>query len=115
MDGVKLYLLPLGIGALEETKKKIVCKRCGACCKLPGGIKIGVSDVQRLSHAFGIRGGEFIRRYGMTLKSPCPFWEDGCTVYENRPIVCRTYPLYILNGQLGVWGCPAGKELITLH
>jgi Fe-S-cluster containining protein len=24
----------------------------------------------------------------------CIFWKDGCMVYENRPLQCRTYPFW---------------------
>lgn len=69
-------------------------------------------DILRLKNRLGIPSGEFLRRYAstnigilsgfpvMTLrmkKDPertCPFvTADGCTVYEDRPASCRTYPL----------------------
>jgi len=71
-------------------------------------------DMLRLSRHFGIRPIEFLDRYcyqaqwekaglpvaklrmtGNDGSGPCPFVEDeaGCTVYEDRPVTCRYYPL----------------------
>ncbi|MDR1256556.1 MAG: YkgJ family cysteine cluster protein, partial [Spirochaetaceae bacterium] len=24
----------------------------------------------------------------------CVFWKDGCLIYQNRPIQCKTYPFW---------------------
>ena len=69
-------------------------------------------DILRLKNRLGMKSGDFLRRYttvhvgpgsglpiitvkmeGPSLK--CPFLEEGrgCTVYEDRPGACRTYPL----------------------
>jgi len=83
-------------------------------------------DMLRLSRHFGIRPIEFLDSYcyqaqweraglpvaklrmtGEDGSGPCPFVEDeaGCTVYENRPVTCRYYPLGLaaikLKGQAG--------------
>ncbi len=69
-------------------------------------------DIVRLKNRLGIHSSEFMRRYtrlsegshpyfpGVMLKLtdaekyPCPFLgKDGCTVYQDRPSACRTYPL----------------------
>ena len=83
-------------------------------------------DMLRLSRHFGIRPVEFLDRYcyqaqwekaglpvaklrmtGEDGSGPCQFVDDekGCTVYENRPVTCRYYPLGLaaikLKGQEG--------------
>ncbi len=83
-------------------------------------------DMLRLSRHFGIRPIEFLDRYcyqaqwekaglpvaklrmtGEDGAGPCPFVADeaGCTVYEDRPVTCRYYPLGLaaikLKGQEG--------------
>ncbi|NDY43184.1 YkgJ family cysteine cluster protein [Dissulfurirhabdus thermomarina] len=69
-------------------------------------------DILRLKRRLGLSSGEFLRRYTsvhvgqgsglpvVTLKMEgadlrCPFLDpgSGCTVYEDRPSACRTYPL----------------------
>lgn len=69
-------------------------------------------DVLRLKHRLGLTSAEFIERYcrmepwqnGWSMpklvmreddaEHTCPFLgEAGCTVYEDRPGACRTYPL----------------------
>jgi hypothetical protein len=69
-------------------------------------------DILRLKNHFGLPSGDFLEQYTsqhtgpksglpiITLKSKgkfdliCPFVSPGgCTVYENRPSSCRTYPL----------------------
>jgi Fe-S-cluster containining protein len=31
---------------------------------------------------------------GPERSEDCVFWRDGCTVYEARPLQCRTYPFW---------------------
>ena len=69
-------------------------------------------DVIRLKNALGLASGEFLERHTGVVKgqnpffpavilrmrkdeeNTCPFLENsGCTVYEDRPSACRTYPL----------------------
>jgi len=69
-------------------------------------------DILRLKNHLGLSSGEFLTKYSslhtgpesglpiVTLKPKenddrlCPFVSPGgCTVYENRPSSCRTYPL----------------------
>jgi len=69
-------------------------------------------DVLRLKNALGMRSGEFLSRYTTQHVGPetglpvaalkqepsdgfkCPLvTPEGCSVYEDRPASCRTYPL----------------------
>jgi Fe-S-cluster containining protein len=49
---------------------------------------------------------------GPQKSEDCVFWRDGCTVYEARPLQCRTYPFWSeLLASEEVWretaeGCP---------
>jgi len=83
------------------------------CCN-GADIVMTPGDMLRLSRHFGIRPIEFLDRYcyqaqwdkaglpvaklrmtGEDGSGPCQFVDDekGCTVYENRPVTCRYYPL----------------------
>ena len=69
-------------------------------------------DILRLKNHFGLTSGEFLEQYTTQHVGPesglpvvtlrpkgghdliCPFVSPGgCTVYDNRPSSCRTYPL----------------------
>lgn len=82
-----------------------MCRRCGRCCMDVEGwdrrVLLLRKDVARLEEA-GERGfhapaaqGRFVavmrKRDGR-----CVFLgEDGCTVYGDRPLLCRMYPFYV--------------------
>lgn len=94
---------------------KFECKCCGWCCKNFGdenhkylpvfewevksyqdiankrGIKISFKPVQYLLDEKS--GIVFIYLYGMTSE-PCPFLKNNkCSIYEDRAIICRQFPL----------------------
>jgi Fe-S-cluster containining protein len=96
------------------------CRGCGACC---ASFRIGPllpSDLQRLEAAAPAvaavlprpiedgwidveDGGSFLRKAGGT----CVFFDDGCTVHrvagaEAKPLVCRLYPLQLVQTEAGV-------------
>ncbi len=81
----------------------------GKCC---GKITIALTpyDVLRIKNRLGITSAEFLSLYtrivdlkttrlpffllNVTENGKCPFvGEDGCSIYEDRPLVCRYYPV----------------------
>ena len=83
------------------------CTRCGACCTgAPGFVWVDVDEIDALAQSLGMTRDAFsmkyVRRIGdrYSLKEKrggdCIFWEKGkgCTVYEARPIQCRTWPFW---------------------
>ena len=87
---------------------------CWNKCCYGADVIVTPMDMLRLSRHFGIRPVEFLDRYcyqaqwekaglpvaklrmtGEDGSGPCQFVDDekGCTVYENRPVTCRYYPL----------------------
>ena len=84
------------------------CGRCSECCS---GKKIQVNpfEISRLAANLKIGTTELIRRFtengvylGRKKDGRCVFLEsDGCRVHEDRPLVCRLYPL---GRNLGVGG-----------
>ncbi|MEI6388984.1 MAG: YkgJ family cysteine cluster protein [Spirochaetota bacterium] len=86
------------------------CARCSSCCTgEPGHVFLSSSDLRRLSAVFGLPEQAFFERYcrlidlgdchavSLTERSDnaCEFWGDeGCTVYEARPVQCSTYPFW---------------------
>lgn len=97
----------------EETKPwyqdglKFTCTRCGACCTgAPGYVWVSDDEIERLAEHRGesveVFLKRFIRRIGRRFSlierpnGDCIFWQKGtgCTVYEARPVQCRTWPFW---------------------
>lgn len=86
------------------------CTGCGKCCTgTPGYVFLSHSDVERLKERFQCETEDFLQRFTRyvdgqyaLLDRPgsydCIFLKDNkCTVYENRPTQCRTFPWWIHN------------------
>ncbi len=85
-----------------------------ACCR-QADVTLAPYDILRLARRFGLTSAEFIRKYavpfqldqdglpGLKLKTDdagtCLHMDEekGCTVYSDRPSVCRYYPLGLLS------------------
>jgi len=92
--------------------KDIAC--FNECCKRID-ITLTPYDILRLKKRFGLTSNEFLAQYtlpyemdgdgmpGVKIKTAddnpaCPFLtEDGCSVYEDRPTVCRYYALGLMS------------------
>ncbi len=91
-------------------------------------------DILRLKKRIGIESGEFLPRYTRIGRSShpyfpavmmkmeensektCPFLSDqGCSVYEDRPTACRTYPLERAVDRIPSGGRPEEFYFITDH
>lgn len=80
------------------------CTGCGQCCTGgPGVVWITPEEIQKIAALLGISMEEcserFVRKLGgrLALKErsnyDCVFLkEKRCTVYQERPIQCRTFP-----------------------
>jgi Fe-S-cluster containining protein len=115
------------------------CKRCSACCRGgPGFVFLSRADAENIAKSLDMRLEEFTQAYcrwidwdggngekRLSLKEKtsldCVFWKDGCLIYQNRPIQCKTYPFWAsMLGSEEEWlcitsGCPgAGSgELLS--
>jgi Fe-S-cluster containining protein len=108
-------------------REHLVCTQCGACCRNTNGEVLFPPDVEQLARRLGISKNAFKVKYTITyggkrlLKGPCPFLVDNrCSVYEDRPIVCKTYPLNrrkIVPGHsfIMIGGCPSGKAFVQQY
>ena len=92
-----------------------VCKRempCFTRCCKDAHVTLTPFDIIRMKHRLGISSDEFLYSYttlGHIEKTElpvpiikmredevksCPFLEDsGCSIYEDRPLTCRYYPI----------------------
>ncbi len=94
-----------------EEGLRFACTQCSRCCRHdPGYVFLSPDDCRDLADFLKLTSGELISRYcrkvgvaDISLVSllekenkDCIFWnkELGCSVYEARPVQCRTYPFW---------------------
>ena len=77
------------------------CTQCGTCCQTTPYVAVSTEE-RALLEATG-RPATFLPDervgYWRLLAAPCPFYDNGCTVYAVRPYNCRRYAS--LNGYSG--------------
>ncbi|MBI3435975.1 MAG: YkgJ family cysteine cluster protein [Proteobacteria bacterium] len=110
--------------ALKPTDKfAFRCHRgvsCWNACCHGADVTLTPYDILRLCSHFGVRPAEFLERYtvpalhdttdmpvvklkmgGEDGKGPCSFMvAEGCSVYADRPLTCRYYPLGLVSHKL---------------
>ncbi len=100
--------------SIENIKKRLSklefsCNRCSNCCRHePGAVYLTKKDLDNLYSSLNLSKDEFIKQCCRVLikddrkvlallekvNYDCIFWSNGCIVYENRPLQCRTYPYW---------------------
>jgi len=78
----------------EEASK--LCRSCGFCCSgvLHGFVKLASDEVDRIRH-LGLATKRIKGKWAFT--QPCPCLADtGCTIYAERPGMCRRYRCKLL-------------------
>lgn len=92
---------------MDAMREPFECRRCGACCRVPGIVRVTDADVDALAACLGLSPEAFADRYtvlapgrtGLALAGapdgPCIFLtEDNlCRVHRARPAQCRDYPV----------------------
>ncbi len=94
-----------------ENGLRFECQRCSACCRHePGYVFLTKKDLEILAKSLDIDEKRFLEKYCRTIdlggikrisliekkNYDCVFWdEEGCAVYNARPVQCRTYPFWI--------------------
>ncbi len=92
------------------------CQGSGKCCTSRGSygfVYLTIEDRRRFAKYFKIPTASFTKKYcEMTgghfhlrdIKNDCEFLSDKkCTVYEARPIQCRTWPFWPENMNAKTW------------
>jgi Fe-S-cluster containining protein len=114
-------VLPMEPGVSKEPfyagGLRFSCTRCSSCCRFePGFVFLSEKDVFLLAAPFHLAYTEFVeiycrwvpmdiaggkRRERLSLRektnNDCIFWDGGCSVYEHRPLQCRTFPFWPSN------------------
>ena len=86
------------------------CKQCSTCCRYdPGFVFLSEKDLNNLTDALKMEKNKVINTYcrwvsdwkgdlTLSLKEKsnkdCIFWDNGCSVYEVRPLQCITFPFW---------------------
>jgi Fe-S-cluster containining protein len=80
-------------------------KSCNSKCCRESFLQLDPYDILSMRKRLGISSQEFLEKYTYYdidnnspvlafLKMPCPFLRsEGCSIYEERPIKCRLYPI----------------------
>lgn len=90
---------------------KFRCSQCGDCCTgAPGYVWVNKEEIEALARRFGIEVDAFERKYVRKIgvrkslveysNGDCVFFDPekrNCTVYEDRPRQCRTWPFWDSN------------------
>lgn len=90
---------------IKEEGLHFKCTECGKCCTGgPGYVWITIEEMEKIATSLALPLDIFTRRYvkkvnnrfSLVEKKPnydCIFLENKrCTIYENRPKQCRTFP-----------------------
>ncbi|MDT8357093.1 MAG: YkgJ family cysteine cluster protein [Methanomicrobiaceae archaeon] len=111
----------------EIRKTGFACTRCGDCCRdhpdAAFRVLVGAKEVRRIMAVSG-RGWEscadpypefLTSESGCRItfawvlqkrEGSCRFFEEGgCSIYQGRPEICRTYPFMLTDEGLAVFEC----------
>ena len=86
---------------------RFACTRCGSCCRGAGTVRVSEAEIESLARRLALEPHEFRAAYTRPLRGgdislrerrnrDCIFHDraTGCTVYEDRPRQCRTWPFW---------------------
>ena len=83
----------------HEADADVPCGDCSACCSTSHFVHVGPEEADALAHipadlrfpAPGMPAGHQVLGYDQ--RGRCPLLDGGgrCTIYEHRPLTCRTY------------------------
>lgn len=125
-------MVPLGKSSFDFACHAGVACFTRCCRKLE--LHLYPYDIIRLKRRLGLGSEEFLNRYAGVVKGgnpcfpsvmllmsdneekSCPFLgENGCTVYDDRPSACRTYPLERAVDRDRAGGRPEEFYFMTSH
>ncbi|MCK5557422.1 MAG: YkgJ family cysteine cluster protein [Candidatus Hydrogenedentes bacterium] len=90
----------------ERAELRFECQECGQCCTTwYGDVSLRDEDIHKISKELGTDEEVFEKRYvargsrGRTIikllpDRYCPFYRDGCTIHEFKPLTCASWPFW---------------------
>jgi Fe-S-cluster containining protein len=105
------WIFAMGEKPWFEKGLRFQCTGCGDCCTgAPGYVWVNSEEIAALARRLGVDTAEFQRRYVRKVgakqslieyaNGDCVFFDPAsrkCTVYEDRPQQCRTWPFWNSN------------------
>lgn len=92
-------------GMSTNTHIEYECRQCGACCRLPGIVRLQPEEIGPMADYLGIPLDEFIARFTMLAPDraglilteqpdgACVFLENNlCRVHAAKPLQCQDFP-----------------------
>lgn len=84
------------------------CQKCGGCCTgQPGIVHVNETEISQIARFLSLPVSKLVssRLYpykdGYSIledhQGRCLFYEQGCTIYNVRPLQCKTYPFWFVN------------------
>lgn len=86
---------------------RFACTRCGGCCRGAGTVRVSDAEIEALARRLELEPREFRAAYTRKLRGgerslrekrnrDCIFYHrsSGCSVYQDRPRQCRTWPFW---------------------
>jgi len=82
------------------------CQQCGGCCGgFPGYVWLTDEEIERIASHLGLEVDAFLEKYTKRVMARHTFTEvenyncvmlkdGGCSIYEVRPVQCRTFPFW---------------------
>jgi Fe-S-cluster containining protein len=110
------------------------CTRCSSCCRYESGfVFLSRKDAELIAKKLKMGYTIFVKTFCRWVPAPggevqlslkekanfdCIFWDEGCKVYDHRPLQCRSFPFWesIMLSET-IWeelDCP-GKDRGTFH
>ena len=90
----------------ERAELRFECQGCGHCCTTwYGDVFLHEEDIPRISMRLGMDRETFENRYvardsrgklivKLLPDGYCPFYGDGCTIHEFKPLTCMSWPFW---------------------
>lgn len=92
------------------------CQRCTACCRWPGDVRVGDSEIAAIARFLGMDEEQFIQSYtrlradrrGLSLREKenheCILLEGSdCRIQPVKPVQCRGFP--------NTWNFPGWEKI----
>jgi len=93
-----------------ENGLRFTCTRCSACCRYDSGyVFLSPVDLKRIAAVLAIPASEVVARYCTNVygsagrrislaeqkNKDCIMWDSGgCSIYDARPMQCRSFPFW---------------------
>lgn len=103
-----------------------ICGDCTACCRWEGDVLFSPMEMEELADYLGMDVMDCAEKYfelsddrrnlrlAIQKNEKCPFLKaDGCSIYEVRPLQCRTFPYgWTREEQELMEGCKLFQEIL---